>query len=186
MRRVLVSSLLVVSLLSTSILTGCFGFGENKTVVDPNTLKTVTYALDSNIDQINPIIEKSPLDGLIFRGLMKFDENNTPQKDLATDVSMTKDGSIHTFKIAKGVKFQDGTELTADDVVFTIRSIMDADVPSKRKVEFRDLKDIKIIDKYSLKILLNRPSISMLDKLTIGIVSQKAFKTKILNFLYTR
>ncbi len=48
--------------------------------------------------------------------LVKYDENGELTGVLAEDWSMSDDGKIYTFKIRQGIKFSDGSDLTAEDV----------------------------------------------------------------------
>lgn len=60
--------------------------------------------------------------GQVGEALVYFDDDNVAQPWLATSWSANDDGSVWTFKIRQGVKFNDGTPMTADDVVYTYRS----------------------------------------------------------------
>ena len=51
--------------------------------------------------------------------LLQTDGKLNPQLSLAEDIKESDDGKQFDVTIRKGVKFHDGEELTADDVVFT-------------------------------------------------------------------
>lgn len=55
--------------------------------------------------------------GNIFEQLYTMNENYEPTPELAESVEVSEDGLTYTFKIRKGVKFHNGNEMTADDVV---------------------------------------------------------------------
>ncbi len=61
---------------------------------------------------------------LIFNGLVKYDKDLTLVGDLAESWDVSQDGLNITFKLRKGVKWQDGKEFTADDVIFGFRTIL--------------------------------------------------------------
>ena len=73
--------------------------------------------------------------------LLDSDFNVTPHLAESWDVS--DDGLEYTYHFRKGVKFHDGSELTADDVVFTIERILRNEYPEGRKKE-----KIEMIDSY--------------------------------------
>jgi peptide/nickel transport system substrate-binding protein len=58
---------------------------------------------------------------------LAFDNNQTLKLDpmLATSWKASQGGKVWTFKIRSGVKFHDGSPLTADDVVWTLQQLAD-------------------------------------------------------------
>jgi peptide/nickel transport system substrate-binding protein len=72
----------------------------------------------------NPIVENesssSDFVGLIFSGLTDADAHTgLPKPGLAESWTVDSTGRIFTFHLRPGLKFNDGSPLTADDVVFT-------------------------------------------------------------------
>lgn len=61
----------------------------------------------------------------LYDGLMRW-EGNPPKLEpwLAKDYKISKDGTTYTFDLRHGVKFHDGTELTAHDVVYSMERIL--------------------------------------------------------------
>jgi len=53
----------------------------------------------------------------IYEGLYSLDANRRPTPMLAEGHTVSKDGLTYTFKLRQGVKFHNGKEMTADDVV---------------------------------------------------------------------
>ena len=84
----------------------------------------MTYVIDSDLsgglsnaaDNV-PTAEAAQF---LYDGVYEFDEGLTPVADLATDLAtISEDGLTWTVTLKPGVKFHDGTDLTADDVVQT-------------------------------------------------------------------
>ncbi len=92
---------------------------------------------------LNPIIESDSasydINYWIFDSLIRLDENLSPQPVLATDWDVSEDGRTITFNLKEGVKFHDGVEFTAEDVEFTIHSIMDYKSNSVKRPYFDSL-----------------------------------------------
>ena len=56
----------------------------------------------------------------ITESLLRFDDDNNEEVVLLTDFpTVSEDGTVYSFELKQGVKFTNGTELTARDVKFT-------------------------------------------------------------------
>jgi ABC-type transport system substrate-binding protein len=86
--------------------------------------QSINYVIDSDLsgglsnaaDNV-PTFEAAQF---LYDGIYEFDEGLTPVPDLATDLAtISPDGLVWTVTLRQGVKFHDGTDLTADDVVQT-------------------------------------------------------------------
>ncbi|MER7762935.1 ABC transporter substrate-binding protein [Streptomyces sp. NPDC097619] len=74
----------------------------------------------------------------IFDGLLTHDADMKLRPALATTLpTVSADGLTYTFTLRPGVKFSDGTPFTAEDVVFTYRTILDPKTnnPSKSELD---------------------------------------------------
>lgn len=176
---ILLSLLFVISTIST----GCGKQQDKATNADANKGKTLVYGAELEDEKLNPILIQSHAfaSDLIFRGLMKFDENNIPKPEIAESYTISEDKLAYDFKIKKGVKFHDGTEVKAEDVVFTIKSVLDDKINSEVKPEFEEVKDVQAVNDYEVKITLKKTFPPLLDKLTIGIVPKHALEGKDIN-----
>lgn len=176
-------SILLFSLLlivSTS-LAGCGQTDTAATNSNSKVEKTLVYGAEFEDNKLNPILETAYANALLFRGLMKYDANNTIQPDIAESYTVSTDMLTYDFKLRKGVKFHDGVELKAEDVVFTLKSILDDKVNSQIKPDFEEVKDVQALNDYEVKITLNKPFPPLLDRLTIGIVPKHCFDGKDIN-----
>ena len=101
-----------------------------------------------------------------YSQLMKFDPDNYPKlkPDVAESWVQAPDGLSITFKLRKGVKFHDGSELTSEDVKATFDRIRNPPegIISVRKAQFEDITDIEIPDKYTVVFKLSKASASIL------------------------
>jgi len=70
---------------------------------------------------------KLNVEGLFYEPLLMFNDlkANTAYPWLATDFAWNADGTQITFTIKDGVKFSDGSPLTADDVAYTFQVMKD-------------------------------------------------------------
>jgi peptide/nickel transport system substrate-binding protein len=65
------------------------------------------------------------ISGLTYSTMYKLNLDGTFSFDLGTDVKRSADGLVYTYTIREGVKFHDGVPLTAKDVAFTYKLVMD-------------------------------------------------------------
>ncbi|MCF0121517.1 MAG: hypothetical protein HUJ65_07755, partial [Oscillospiraceae bacterium] len=81
---------------------------------------TISYVPTRSMNPITgSCAENSMLEGLIYESLFVLDEHFDPQNMLCSSYS-TEDGLTYRFEIVPGVKFSDGTPLTASDVMYSI------------------------------------------------------------------
>src|SRR3989337_671455 len=110
---------------------------------------------------INPLIsissESASLESVIFDGLIKIDDKGEPQPNLASLWKVSEDGLTWTFFISKGVKFHDGKELTAEDILFTYESIKKPENKGRYYSSFEFVENIRGIDRYTIEIILKKP-----------------------------
>ena len=62
------------------------------------------------------------------------------------------DETTWEFKIRQGVKFHDGSDLTAEDVKFSIDRIPTVTGPMSMTIYTKQVKETKVVDKYTLHV----------------------------------
>lgn len=67
---------------------------------------------------------------LVFSGLFKYDINNQLVGDLAQNYSLNEAQTRYTVHLKHNLKWQDGTPFTADDVVYTYKTIQNIEAQS--------------------------------------------------------
>jgi ABC-type transport system substrate-binding protein len=120
---------------------------------------------------------------MVFDGLLDYDSGTTIQPRIAEAMpQISEDGLTYTFKIRKGVKFQNGRELVADDVVYSITRVLDPKTASpgagfflgiKGAQEFVDgkatsVEGIKAPDANTVEFTLTSPDVTFLNKMAIN------------------
>ena len=115
----------------------------------------------------------------IFGRLVDRDENSRVIPDLAVSWK-TLDDTTWEFKLRKGVKFHDGSDFTAEDVIFSIARIPNVpNNPGTYIGNIRGIIETKAIDPYTLIIKTEKPNAILPVKLgNVAVVSKKAVQGK--------
>ena len=145
---------------------------------------TVTYQED--IATLDPAIgydwQNPSMMQAIFDGLMDYKPGTTELTPwLAKSYEISKDGKTYTFKLHKGVKFQNGRELTADDVKYTLERLVNPKTQSPGASYFSKIKGgeemmagkadslagVRVLDKYTVQVELTEPYAPFLNVLAM-------------------
>ncbi|ADY72902.1 extracellular solute-binding protein family 5 [Desulfurobacterium thermolithotrophum DSM 11699] len=131
---------------------------------DPKTFNLVMAHETSSTETI----------GELFEGLTEVDlKTLKPRGALAESWEFKNDGLKWIFHLRKGVKWFDGKEFTADDVVFTYNQIyFNPKIPNSTKDMFLidgKLPKVKKIDKYTVEFDLPEPFAPLLYSLSAPI-----------------
>ena len=92
----------------------------------------------------------------VTEGLLTYDFDLNPQPLLAKQWSISDDGLRYTFKLRDGVKWHDGKPFTADDVVFSIKTLKD--VHPRGRNTFLNLVEIETPDPLTAILVLSKPA----------------------------
>ncbi len=95
--------------------------------------------------------------GLIFNGLVKYDANLNLVGDLAKRFEVSPDGKTITFYLRRGVKWHDGVEFTAEDVLFGFNLITNPKTPTAYAGDFLEVKKAEIVDRYTFRVHYSKP-----------------------------
>ncbi|RJQ17954.1 MAG: peptide-binding protein [Nitrospiraceae bacterium] len=95
--------------------------------------------------------------GLIFNGLVKYGTDLSIIGDLAESWDISADGLVITFHLKKGVKWTDGVEFTADDVMFGYKTIIDDKTPTPYKEDYIQLKKAEVLDRHTFRVTYQKP-----------------------------
>ncbi len=151
-----------------------FAFTNNhKSLISANSNKLIEGVVmgtddqgrTQRLNQVNPIIpsnvqlEKDLVD-LIYEPLIKYEYNQKPdgswspiiKQYLADEVILIKAGADYQFELKKGIRWHDGAEFTADDVVATFDLISSQAEDTNAYVHAIKQLRWEEIDKYTIRI----------------------------------
>lgn len=123
-------TLTVLYLICTLLLGGCSLFGGSTPAGKaPANQQVFTSPLiisngSSDLTTLDPALafDQNSLTAIsmIYTGLVQLDDHMQVQPGLASSWSQSSDGLVWTFNLRNGLKFSDGTPLTAADVAYSI------------------------------------------------------------------
>lgn len=110
----------------------------------------------------------------IFDGLLTHDAKMKLRPALATKLPEVGDGgTTYTYTLRKGVKFSDGKPFTAEDVVFTYRTILDKKTNNASKSELDALDSVRADGDHKVVFKLKYPYAPFAERTVLPIASHE-------------
>lgn len=138
---------------------------------------TLTLALESDPTNIDPRfgtdVNSARVYQIVCNSLIQKDAKSNLVPDLAERWE-NPDDKTYIFYLKKGVKFHDGSELTAEDVKFTFESILDPEMNSPKAAPYQQSESIEVIDPYTIKFTLKEVFSPFLIEMVQPILSKTA------------
>jgi oligopeptide transport system substrate-binding protein len=147
----------------------------------------LTQAFQNDLATLDPAIgydwSNWPVEKMVFDGLLDYNEGTTIEPRLAASMpTISKDGRSYTFNLRRGVLFQNGRELTADDVAYTINRVLDPKTKSPGQSFFFSIagsqdvaagkaataSGIKVLSKYAIRFTLTQPDTTFLNVMAMN------------------
>jgi len=172
------SQILVSAFCAALLLAGCGKvdpklYSQDGPVADGDALIESSM---SDARHLNPpLIDEvggADIAGLVFEGLLRYNENLELEPCLAEKWTVSKDGKTITYYLRHGVKFHDGVEFTANDVLFTYKVYSDPGTNTPEGANYQDIKDVAIIDPYTVVVRYKKPFAPALSE-TFGYILPK-------------
>ena len=91
----------------------------------------------------------------VYDTLLRFNYKGQLEPSLAVSWKQPN-STTYIFNIRKGVKFHNGREMTADDVVYSFKRILDPKTGSPSASTFEMIKSVEATDKYTVKVVLSK------------------------------
>jgi len=118
------------------------------------------YASLNDVDQ--------DLTELLFSGLMKYNEKGEIVPDLA-ECQSVQEGIIYECHLKDNIFWHDGQKLTADDVIFTLKTIQDPEYQSPLRVNWLGV-EIERVSDLAIRFKLKNAYPPFLEYLTVKIL----------------
>lgn len=168
---------LAALLLTAGFIAGCTKVGTqggtatgSSGPTGPNSFTqahTLRYATAEDISSLNPHLSQQTTLGLMssltMAFLIKWDHQNQPIPELATEVptkangGVSDDGLTITYHLRKDAKWSDGAPFNADDVVFSTNVVLNKANNEVSRVGWDSITKIGEPDKYTVVYHLSKP-----------------------------
>ncbi|RVU55533.1 ABC transporter substrate-binding protein [Anaerosphaera multitolerans] len=145
----------IVFTLSLSLI-AC-GNGEDKSTTQ-DAEDTLKVAIFTELDSMDPFKmtagDTETIMDNVFDGLFDSDVEGNLVPDLAESYDISDDGTTYTFKLKEGVKFHNGEDFNAEDVVYTYSELAGLSSGEPKNSKFEIIKDVKALSDYEVEVQL--------------------------------
>lgn len=171
MKRRRVTGLLLVFVLSTLAvaLCGCAGDKEGK------NSSQITIGIPQDLEEsLDPhkMVAAGTQEVLfnLFEGLVKPDSDGNLIPALASAYEESEEGRVYTFTLREGVRFHDGSTVTAEDVKFSIEKCADTSNGGPLVAAFSNIESVTIADASTIVLRLEEADTEFLAYMTTAII----------------
>lgn len=147
------------------------------TVLQPGRGGTYVEGLVGSPRYLNPLLSSytevdRTIVSLLFSGLTKLNARGEFEPDLARSWEVSPDGLSYTFNLRANAYWHDGTTVTVDDVLFTIRLLQDPEFPGPPELGASLWKTVAVerVNPYVVRFTLPEPFAPFMDYTTVGIL----------------
>ena len=170
-------AVLVALLLSLTALCACNGGKKGKNGSDS---RSAVVGITQDLDSLDP--HKAVAAGTdevlfnVFEGLVKPSVDGTLVPAVAEDVEIAPDGMSYTFTLREGGKFHNGADVTAEDVVYSIKRcaglLSDPDPEVKVSSALSVISAVEKKNAGTVVITLKEANTELLGFLTVAIIPE--------------
>ncbi len=171
------------------VTTGSSSAAASSAAAAPAEKQEMTFVLNNIPDGLDPGVTNNSFAQYVlincFEGLVTYDETGSLVGGSAESWDISDDGLVYTFHLRDGLKWSDGTPLTAQDFVYSIQRVLTPATAAqyvsmvtgyvKNAQEFYDgtatAEDlgVKAIDDQTLEITLIQPTSYFIDVLSMWV-----------------
>jgi len=109
----------------------------------------------------------------IYEGLVKPDSDGNMVPAVASDYTIEDGGKLYTFTLRDGILFHDGTNVTVEDIKYSIERCADTSGEGTLLVSaFSNIESVEIVDEKTVAIRLKEADTDFLSELTVAIIPE--------------
>jgi len=129
--------------------------------------KTITAVMQADVKIFDPIINTADITArfalMVFDTLFSLDQNLVPQPQMVGKYEVSADSLTYTFVLRDGLKFHDGSPVTAEDVVASLKRWWVKDGGGQLIQKYS--KELVAVDDKTFRLTLSQPYGLVLDTL---------------------
>lgn len=138
-------------------------------VEEPGSVVVIIESSPNNLDlRVGADAQSERVGGLIFDALVKKDEHYELQPWLAESWEQS-DPLTWVFHLRDGVRFHDGRPLEAEDVAYTIRSLIDGSLVTAKGGGFGAVDKVEAKDRLTVVVHMKRADAGLLFNVSDGL-----------------
>ena len=141
----------------------------------PSFAESVRLGTDVDAQTLDPRVMRNTTAyraaNMIYNGLVELDGDLRPTPGLALTWE-NPEPTVWVFNLRDGVKFHNGSDFSADDVVYTFETILDPELKSRWRSLYTPIKKIEAVDRLTVRVELSEPYAPLLSYFDMGIVSK--------------
>ena len=174
-----IAAVIALLCLGAVVLTGCGGSSSGSgsgTDGDGISIYVGETIFDSSLDPVKGAFSYGY--PVINNALTKVTPESTYAGDLALDWEVSSDALTYTFHLREGVTFHDGSDFTAEDVVFTYNTVKE-NQGGNDSVDLSRMASVEATDDHTVVFTLTEPYSSFLDQMAcLGIVPSDGYDSR--------
>ena len=183
-----VVSILCLTTMLMAVFTGC-GADQSEETKQTDEVKETKQTDDGVRAYVGGTIFESSLDPIkgamsygypfINEALLEVNPDSEYVGDLATDWKVSDDALTYTFNLKENVKFSDGSDFDAEDVVFTYKTVKENQA-NNENVDLTRLDKVTALDNHTVEFKLSEAYSPFLDTTAmLQIVPSDAYDSEL-------
>jgi peptide/nickel transport system substrate-binding protein len=141
----------------------------------------VTRRLEGEPKTLNPLLVTTDPENVVLalleRNLLEYDEKLELVPGLAESVEASPDHLSYTVRLREGVRWEDGRPVTAGDVAFTVRTLVDPKTPAlSRKSYWDGLEKVEVVDERTARVVFREPYAGRLQAFNLPLIPEADYQ----------
>lgn len=164
----------MIALVMALVLTACGSAADEDESANGESSNSVVVGIAQDLDSLDP--HNASLAGTrevlfnLFEGLVKATSSGDVEPAVAESYVVSDDAMSITFTLRDGVKFSDGSEVTAEDIIYSVERYAESTSVSSAFSEY--FGSIEAADESTITVTLTAPNTEFIYEMTCAIMPE--------------